>query len=80
MACWRGVLLIRNAISVATGGIDTQATGVFGPTFAQFSAATVVAAFKHFIEFMNDNFHNDYDATPLDRSGNPGFKSSSDTS
>ncbi|ORX14127.1 cutinase family protein [Mycobacterium xenopi] len=63
---------VINAVSIATGGIGTQATGIFGPTFAQFSAATVASALKHFAEFINGNFHNDYDTTRLDPAGHTG--------
>ena len=66
------ITAIINAISVATGGIGTQATAIFGPTFAQFSAATVATALKHFAEFINGNYHNDYDTTRLDPAGHTG--------
>lgn len=63
---------VLNAISVATGGIGTHSTGVFGPTFAQFSAATVAASLKHFADFINGGFHTSYDTTPLDKAGHTG--------
>jgi hypothetical protein len=63
---------ILNAITAATGGIGLQSTGVFGPTFSQFTAATVAAALKHFTEFVNGNFHNNYATTPLDPAGHTG--------
>ncbi len=66
------VTAVINAISVATGGIGTQATGIFGPTFTQFTAATVTVALKHFAEFINGNFHSDYDTTRLDPAGHTG--------
>ncbi|MBS4730583.1 cutinase family protein [Mycobacterium sp. SM1] len=66
------VTAVINAISVATGGIGTQATGIFGPTFSQFTATTVASALKHFAEFINGNFHNDYDTMPLDQAGHTG--------
>lgn len=63
---------VLNAITTATGGIGLHSTGVFGPTFAQFSAASVTAALKHFAEFTNGNFHNQYDTIALDKSGHTG--------
>ncbi|OBH37204.1 cutinase [Mycobacterium intracellulare] len=66
------VTAVINAISVATGGIGTQATGIFGPTFAQFSAATVATALKHFAEFIKGDYHNDYDTARLDPAGHTG--------
>lgn len=66
------VTAVLNAISVATGGIGTQATGLFGPTFAHFSADTVTTALTHFAEFIKGNFHCNYDTTALDPSGHTG--------
>ena len=63
---------VLNAISVATGGIGTQATGVFGPTFSRFTAATVTSSLKHFAEFINGGFHGNYDTTRLDQAGHTG--------
>ncbi|MFV8169744.1 cutinase family protein [Mycobacterium sp. DBP42] len=63
---------VLNAITTATGGIGLHSTGVFGPTFAQFSAANVTAALKHFAEFTNGNFHNQYDTIALDKAGHSG--------
>ena len=63
---------VLNAINVATGGVGTQATGVFGPTFSQFTAATVASSLKHFAEFINGNFHSNYASTPLDPAGHTG--------
>ena len=68
------VTAVINAISVATGGIGTQSTGAFGPTFSQFTAGTVLAALKHFAEFIDGNFHSDYDTTPLDRGRHTGVQ------
>ena len=48
---------VLNAISVATGGVGTQSTGMFGPTFSQFSAATVASALKHYADFIQGGFH-----------------------
>ncbi|WP_241473900.1 cutinase family protein [Mycolicibacterium neoaurum] len=61
-----------NAINVATGGVGTQATGMFGPTFSQFSAANVAAALKRYAEFIKGGFHESYAKTPLDKSGHTG--------
>jgi Cutinase len=66
------VTAVINAISVATGGIGTRATGIFGPTFSQFTAATVASALTHFAEFIKGNFHCDYDTTGLDPAGHTG--------
>ena len=63
---------VLNAISVATGGVGTQATGMFGPTFSQFSAATVVTALKRYADFLQGGFHENYATTPLDKSGHSG--------
>ncbi|MBN9636229.1 MAG: cutinase family protein [Actinobacteria bacterium] len=63
---------VLNAISVATGGLGLRSTGVFGPTFGQFTAASVAAAFKHFAEFINGGFHTNYDTAILDQSGHTG--------
>lgn len=63
---------VLNAISVATGGIGTHSTGVFGPTFSQFSAASVAASLKRFADFINGGFHTSYDTTPLDKAGHTG--------
>lgn len=63
---------VLNAISVATGGVGTQATGMFGPTFSQFSAANVAAALKRYAEFIKGGFHESYGSTPLDQSGHTG--------
>lgn len=64
--------IVINAITVATGGISTAATGIFGPTFSQFTAATVATALKHYAEFIKGDFHNNYDATRLDSAGHTG--------
>jgi hypothetical protein len=66
------VSAVINAISVATGGIGTQATGIFGPTFTQFTAANVATAFTHFAEFLKGNFHCNYDTTRIDPAGHTG--------
>lgn len=63
---------VLNAITTATGGLGTHSTGVFGPTFSQFSAASVTSALKHFAEFASGNFHNQYDTTALDKAGHTG--------
>ncbi len=63
---------VLNAISVATGGVGSTSTGIFGPTFSQFSAANVVQAFKHYAEFVKGGFHENYSSTPLDQSGHTG--------
>lgn len=63
---------LMNAIVVASGGIGTQSTGAFGPTFSQFTAVNVANAFKHFASFINGNFHNNYQSTALDRKGHSG--------
>lgn len=65
---------VLNAITTATGGIGLTSTGIFGPTFAQFSPATVISAFKHFAEFINGNYHCNYDTTPLDPAGHTGVQ------
>jgi hypothetical protein len=66
------VAAVLTAINVATGGIGTHATGLFGPTFAQFSADTVATALTHFAEFIKGDFHGSYDTTALDPSGHTG--------
>lgn len=66
------ITAIINAVNVATGGIGTQATGIFGPTFAKFSADTVATALKHFAEFIQGNYHNDYGTARLDPAGHTG--------
>jgi hypothetical protein len=63
---------VLNAISVATGGLGLRVSGLFGPTFAQFSPATVAVALKRFAEFVAGGFHTDYDSTPLDAAGHTG--------
>lgn len=63
---------VLNAISVATGGVGTQSTGIFGPTFSQFSAANVAQALKHYAEFIQGGFHENYASTPLDQAGHTG--------
>lgn len=63
---------ILNAISVATGGVGSTSTGMFGPTFSQFSAANVAQAVKHYAEFIKGGFHENYASTPLDQSGHTG--------
>ena len=63
---------VLNAISVATGGVGTQSTGMFGPTFSQFSATTVASALKHYADFIQGGFHENYATTPLDQSGHTG--------
>ncbi len=63
---------VLNAISVATGGVGTQSTGMFGPTFSQFSVANVAQAVKHYAEFIKGGFHENYSSTPLDRAGHTG--------
>lgn len=63
---------LLNAISAAAGGIGTQATGIFGPTFSQFTAATVASSMKHFAEFINGGFHSNYDNARLDQAGHTG--------
>jgi len=63
---------VLNAISVATGGIGTQATGVFGPTFSQFTTASVAASLRRFAQFLTGGFHDAYATTPLDRDGHTG--------
>ncbi|MEW2484198.1 cutinase family protein [Mycobacterium sp. NPDC049093] len=63
---------VLNAISVATGGVGTQSTGMFGPTFSQFSAVNVAQALKHFAEFIQGGFHENYSSTPLDQAGHTG--------
>lgn len=71
---------VLNAISVATGGLGLRVSGLFGPTFAQFSPATVAVALKRFAEFVAGGFHTDYDSTPLMRPGTPEPNSSAATS
>jgi Cutinase len=66
------VTMVINAINVATGGIGALATGIFGPTFGQFSADTVTRALTHFAEFMNGDYHCDYDTSRLDPAGHTG--------
>jgi hypothetical protein len=66
------VTAVLNAISTATGGIATQPTALFGPTFAQFSVATVTSALKHYAEFIDGGFHTNYDTTRLDPAGHTG--------
>jgi Cutinase len=66
------VAAVINAINTATGGIGSHTTTLFGPTFAHFSADTVAAAFTHFAEFINGNFHCNYDTTALDPAGHTG--------
>ena len=63
---------VLNAISVATGGVGSQSTGMFGPTFSQFSAANVAQAVKHYAEFIKGGFHENYATTPLDKAGHTG--------
>lgn len=63
---------VLNAISVATGGVGSQSTGMFGPTFSQFSAANVAEAVKHYAEFIKGGFHENYATTPLDKAGHTG--------
>lgn len=63
---------VLNAINIATGGLGTQATGMFGPTFSQFSAANVAAALKRYAEFIKGGFHESYSKTPLDKAGHTG--------
>jgi len=45
---------------------------MFGPTFSQFSAATVASALKHYADFIQGGFHENYATTPLDQSGHTG--------
>lgn len=66
------VTAVLNAISLATGGIGTHTTGLFGPTFSHFSADTVATALTHFAEFIKGNFHCNYDSTALDHAGHTG--------
>lgn len=63
---------VLNAISIATGGVGTQSTGLFGPTFSRFSAATVTSALKHYAEFIRGGFHSNYHTTRLDKHGHTG--------
>lgn len=63
---------VINAINAATGGIAAQSTHIFGPTFAQFSPATVATALQHYAEFIKGDFHNNYDITSLDPAGHTG--------
>lgn len=63
---------LLNAITVATGGIGTRSTAVFGPTFAQFTPVSVAAGFKHFAAFIGGNAHNSYQDTALDQNGHTG--------
>lgn len=66
------VTAVLNAISVATGGVGTQSTGMFGPTFSQFSAANVASAIKHYADFIKGGFHESYTSTALDPAGHTG--------
>lgn len=66
------VSAVLNAISVATGGIGTHTTGLFGPIFSRFSADSVTTALTHFAEFIKGNFHCNYDSTALDPAGHTG--------
>lgn len=63
---------VLNAINVATGGAGSMSTGMFGPTFSQFSANNVAQAIKHFAEFIRGGFHENYASTPLDSAGHTG--------
>lgn len=63
---------VLNAISVATGNLGLLSTNIFGPTFTQFSPATVATAIKHFAEFIQGGYHTNYDSTPLDAAGHTG--------
>ncbi|SIJ21525.1 Cutinase [Mycobacteroides abscessus subsp. abscessus] len=63
---------LLNAVTIASGGVGTRSTGAFGPTFSQFSAVSVATAFKHFAAFINGDFHNSYQSTPLDQGGHTG--------
>lgn len=63
---------VLNAISVATGGATNMTTGLFGPTFSQFSAANVAKALTHYAEFIKGGFHENYDSTVLDPAGHTG--------
>jgi hypothetical protein len=66
------VSAILNAISMATGGVGTQSTGMFGPTFSQFSAANVASALKGYAEFIKGGFHESYTSRALDPAGHTG--------
>lgn len=63
---------VLNAISVAAGGLGSTSTGMFGPTFSQFTVANVAQALKHYAEFVKGGFHESYSDTPLDTSGHTG--------
>ena len=63
---------VLNAINVATGGLATQSTGLFGPTFSQFSASSVADSLKHYAEFIKGGFHENYATTRLDPAGHTG--------
>lgn len=63
---------VINAISVATGGVGTTSTGLFGPTFSQFSLASVATSIKHYAAFIKGGFHENYDTTRLDSAGHTG--------
>lgn len=63
---------VLNAISVATGGLGTGSTGLFGPTFSRFSAATVATALKHYADFIRGGFHSNYHTLRLDEAGHTG--------
>lgn len=63
---------VLNAVNVATGGIGARSTGMFGPTFAQFTADTVATSLRHFAEFIKGGFHTNYDTTALDPQGHTG--------
>ncbi|MCH9731984.1 MAG: cutinase family protein [Actinomycetia bacterium] len=63
---------VLNAISIATGGIATQATGIFGPTFSRFSPATVASSLTRYAEFIRGGFHSNYHTTALDEAGHTG--------
>ena len=63
---------VLNAISVATGGLGTTSTALFGPTFAQFSPSTVANAITRYAEFISGGFHSNYDTARLDDAGHTG--------
>jgi len=63
---------VINAINVATGGAGTRSTGLFGPTFSQFSLATVAESIKYYAMFLKGGFHENYTTAPLDRAGHTG--------
>lgn len=65
---------VLNAISTASGGIGTRRTGMFGPTYSQFTASTVTTALTHFAQFIQGGYHTNYGKTALDAAGHTGVQ------